>query len=518
MLSRTPDPSFGAPPVTFTYTATFRRATMTDPSGTTTYTYTNRDQVATKTTPEGTLSYTYDVSDNVVSVLSSNANGMSVGYAWDADNRLSSVTDNRTNGVTNYTYDATNQVQSFTYPNGITHSLHIRQSRSRLGTRAWPELHTRRRSASQAVSKALSESNGRTSAFTYDPLYRLLSENITGVANNGLLTYTLDAVGNRTALTSTLTALQSQSFTYDDNDRISGDTFDNNGNTTSSDGVTYTYDFEDRPVSTASGLQMVYDGDGNLVAETVAGVTRQFLVDELTPTGYAQIVEELVSGSVTAQYTHGLMRINQRRSGLVSYYGYDPGGSTRQLFDSTGAATDTYAYDAFGNIVSRTGSTTNEFLHRGERFDSALGMYYLRARYYIPRSGRFLTADKYEGEGTPNCNCAARNQHVRLERAHHLFRYTNSDPVNFLDRSGHGDTIFTYFIRFAKPIALGTLGFLIYEELSCPLEDIRSISEAMDTPEGPVLRVHYPNYGCLMHEHQEPPEYFPPEMVPEFIP
>ena len=76
-----------------------------------------------KATPQGTLSYTYDLSGNVASVVSSNANGTSVAYAWDADNRLSSVTDNRTNGVTNYTYDQTSQFASMQYPNGVAHAF-----------------------------------------------------------------------------------------------------------------------------------------------------------------------------------------------------------------------------------------------------------------------------------------------------------------------------------------------------------------------------------------------------------
>ena len=58
----------------------------------------------------GSLTYTYDSAGNVTSVLSSNANGTSVNYSWDANNRLSSVTDNRTGGTTNYVYDPTNQL------------------------------------------------------------------------------------------------------------------------------------------------------------------------------------------------------------------------------------------------------------------------------------------------------------------------------------------------------------------------------------------------------------------------
>jgi YD repeat-containing protein len=73
---------------------------MTDPSGTATYTYTNRDQVASKATPQGRLTYTYDIAGNVASTISSNANRTNLTYLWDANNRLSSVTDSRLAGAT----------------------------------------------------------------------------------------------------------------------------------------------------------------------------------------------------------------------------------------------------------------------------------------------------------------------------------------------------------------------------------------------------------------------------------
>ena len=94
-------------------------------------------------------------------------------------------------------------------------------------------------------------------------------------------------------------------LTYDADDRISGDTFDANGNTLTSGGVTYPYDFEDRLLTTSNGVTIIYDGDGNRVSETASGVTTKYLVDGQTPTGYAQVAEELVSGAVTAQFTYG---------------------------------------------------------------------------------------------------------------------------------------------------------------------------------------------------------------------
>jgi RHS repeat-associated protein len=54
--------------------------------------------------------------------------------------------------------------------------------------------------------------------------------------------------------------------------------------------------------------------------------------------------------------------------------------------------TDTYRYDAFGAIRSHTGGSPNEWLLTGEQLDPT-GLYYLRARYYDPATGRFLTQD-----------------------------------------------------------------------------------------------------------------------------
>jgi len=46
--------------------------------------------------------------------------------------------------------------------------------------------------------------------------------------------------------------------------------------------------------------------------------------------------------------------------------------------------TDTYDYDAFGNLINSTGSTPNNCLFAGEQFDPALGVYYNRASGLLP--------------------------------------------------------------------------------------------------------------------------------------
>jgi len=66
-------------------------------------------------------------------------------------------------------------------------------------------------------------------------------------------------------------------------------------------------------------------------------------------------------------------------------------------FGQVSVVTDTYDYDAFGNLISRFGTTPNNYLYSGERFDSDLGAYHLRERDYSPQRGRFLTSDPFAG-------------------------------------------------------------------------------------------------------------------------
>jgi RHS repeat-associated protein len=212
-------------------------------------------------------------------------------------------------------------------------------------------------------------------------------------------------------------------------------------------------------------------------------------VDDLNPTGYAQVVEEVVNGAVTRQYTYGLQRISQNLSPAVSgnstwtpsFYVYDGGGSVRQLTKSNGTVTDEYEYDAYGNSFTKSGTTPNNYLYRGEQYDSDLGLYYLRARYYNPSTGRFLSRDpgksgttapdatrndlnsdaKQEvsfylfggpastpvssapvSSATEGClSSSLSDEDIRNPQAQHKYNYANSDPINRIDPSGRDSMI-----------------------------------------------------------------------------
>jgi hypothetical protein len=230
----------------------------------------------------------------------------------------------------------------------------------------------------------------RTYAWGYDNLFRLKSETITGAGPAGSLTYGYDDVGNRQVRTTSGFTLTNQSFTFNNDDRVSTDHYDNDGNTvTNATGQPYGYDVEDRLVSFNGQVSIGYNGDGVRTSKTVGGTTTYYLVSDRNPTGYAQVVEEFtVTGTtnVNRRYTVGSDLIGQSRlvtgSWVTHYYGLDGHGSVRFLSDLNGAVTDTYAYDAFGNLIGSSGSSTpNNYLYCGEQYDSDLGFYQLRARY-----------------------------------------------------------------------------------------------------------------------------------------
>lgn len=136
------------------------------------------------------------------------------------------------------------------------------------------------------------------------------------------------------------------------------------------------------------------------------------------------------SATTTKVFTYGTSPISfvltDSRSSIPAsrFFLTDGGGSVRELADDTGAITDRYDYDAFGNLTATSGTTDNAYLYRCEQYDAGLGLYYLRARYMNPDSGRFWNADTYEGSnGDPG--------------SLHRYLYASADPVGMIDPSGN---------------------------------------------------------------------------------
>ncbi len=428
LLRKTPDASLSQPPVIFTYTASGQRASMQDASGSTSYSYDNRDRLLSKVTPQGTLNYSYDAAGNLTNIHSNHSGGAAMDYAYDARNRLASVTD--ASGSTTYSYDAVGNLAGFLYPNGVQTSYTynpLNRLTQVTGAKAATTLASYAYTLGPSGHRtAVTEASGRQVDYTYDDLYRLKSETISADPSgpNGAITYTYDKVGNRLTRNSTVALIPDQTFAYDFNDRLSGEGYDDNGNTLTSGSRSFGYDFENHLVTANGGVSFVYNGDGIRVAKTAGGVTTGFLVDDRNPTGYAQVLEEVVGGSVEKSYTYGLKLVSQKQATGVSFYGFDGHGSVRYLTDANGAVTDTYSYDAFGNAVVLVGVTPNVYLYAGEQVDSVTGLYYLRARYADFNVGRFGIMDMGPVDFGSS---ASLNRYV----------YALNDGINRVDPSGH---------------------------------------------------------------------------------
>ena len=97
--------------------------------------------------------------------------------------------------------------------------------------------------------------------------------------------------------------------------------------------------------------------------------------------------------------------------------------------DGSGTRVVEYTYDAWGKLISTSGSLAstlgadNPFRYRGYYYDTETGLYYLMTRYYDPEVGRFLSADVYlsTGQGVLGNN---------------RFAYCNNDPILFYDSDG----------------------------------------------------------------------------------
>ncbi|MGH7980279.1 MAG: RHS repeat-associated core domain-containing protein, partial [Limisphaerales bacterium] len=99
-------------------------------------------------------------------------------------------------------------------------------------------------------------------------------------------------------------------------------------------------------------------------------------------------------------------------------------GNVRFLMDTNGNITDTYTYDAFGNLLNSTGSTPNDYLYCGLQYDTVSGLYNNRARRMFAPLGRFTTMDTFAGNNEDPLSL-------------HKYLYAADDPVNKTDPTGH---------------------------------------------------------------------------------
>jgi RHS repeat-associated protein len=174
------------------------------------------------------------------------------------------------------------------------------------------------------------------------------------------------------------------------------------------------------PVSGLSNVQSpglityAYDGDG-LRASKSGSAAASFAWDRSS----GKLPLLLTDGSKNWIYGPAGLPVEQiDGAGNISYLHQDQLGSTRLLTDGTGAVAGTYTYDAYGRTVSHTGTTATPLEYAGEYVDLETGFVYLRARYYDPATGQFVTRDP------------------AVASTRHAYAYAGDGPLNATDPTG----------------------------------------------------------------------------------
>jgi RHS repeat-associated protein len=435
---------------------------LTDSRGTMTVHYDERHRPVVVRQPDGLeIRYAYDSVGNRTAVTTPAG---TTRFAYDAANRVSTVDDAAGNRVA-FTYNAVGKPTHVEYPGGLSSDF----SYDNLN-RLTQVLHHRHGTpvASYAYSLGLGgerlqvrEGSGRQVDFSYDALGRLVRESVAGGGPAATTEYSYDAVGNRVMRVGSAGVL---AYSYDGNHRLTTAgpaTFahDANGNltarTVAGARTAYSYDVRGhlRQVTTPAGAvtRYSYDALGQRVQRVSPTATTNFLVDPADPSGLSQVLlESDGNGQTTTAYVQvGLVPLSQLHGGQTSFRLTDGQSSTRLLVDSSGSVTDTFTYDAFGNLDSRTGTTPSAFTFNGQEFDAASGFYNLRARQYDPLTGRFTSTDPFPGtEDLP----------VTL----HPYLYARNDPVNFSDPSGETTLTEVMFVANAV-LTLATTAYDLYQ-------------------------------------------------------
>ena len=326
----------------------------------------------------------------------------------------------------------------------------------------------KRRKKAEEVSTVM-DKNGKntkkTAAYTYDMLGRITRETKTGRED---ISYTYDANNNRKQMT---IGNKTTAYQYNKNDELlRTDTLhtdtekndvviyknDKNGNQLATvnrseipteakdtsyidvdvtlgdnqlnDNVVNHYNALNQLTETLTKnykVSFTYDAEGLRTGKTVNGEKTVYVWD-----GDQVVMELSKGGAVQKRYIRGndLVYADKGENTEKTYYVTDMHGNVVQLLDESGNVTKTYEYDSFGNEVKPEKKDENPYRYCGEYYDKETEEVYLRARYYEPSVGRFITRDTYTGES---------DEPLSL----HLYTYCANDGVNAWDPSGHDRVI-----------------------------------------------------------------------------
>ena len=296
--------------------------------------------------------------------------------------------------------------------------------------------------------------NGKWTGYTYDALGQLIQVNDhsdTRSGENGTTwKYTYDLGGNilkkeRFAYADTTTPLETVTYEYGDanwRDKLTAV----NGNDIAYDAIgnplndgTWTYTWQNgrqlqKMQKAGVTAEFVYNADGLRVQKMVNGVVTKYTL-------HGKNVVHMTSGAdelhffYDAQNKPAVVIFN----GIAYAYLYDLQGDVIGLVDNNGTQMVSYTYDAWGKMLSKTGTlastlgTIQPFRYRGYALDEETELYYNQSRFYNPSIARFITAD------TTGVLTAS----LKSLTEKNLFAYCDNNPVMRKDIDGaFWDTFF----------------------------------------------------------------------------
>ncbi len=245
--------------------------------------------------------------------------------------------------------------------------------------------------------------------------------------------------------------------------------YDENGNCVNDGKRLYEWDVQNRLVRVIvpneGEVRFRYRADGMRVEkQVVGGLTTKYVYDGQT------VIGEIRSDGTKRWYVLGAMgyvcRIDEGANGEIlarDYFVYDGLGSCQALVSSNGVVVTKYDYDVYGSVRGQEGQRANNFKYVaqiGHSTDEETGLIYMRARYYDPEVGRFVSEDP--------------GQHGM-----NWYRYVNGNPVNLIDSNGKNPVGY-YFAMDKWFHACNALRALLHEFIPAALRatDILQVEEA----------------------------------------
>ena len=237
--------------------------------------------------------------------------------------------------------------------------------------------------------------------------------------------YTYDANGNQ--ITKTAEG-KTETNTYDGLNQLIGFT---DGETTAS----YKYN--------ASGLRYEKTVDGQTINHVWDG-NKQIVADVIDNQFYE--ADCYIRGTnLVAKYNYW----NGKKT-EYTYYTQNAHGDVVNLTDKDGKVTKRYRYDAFGVEKNIDENDANAFRYCGEYYDKETATVYLRARYYDPDIGRFMSRDSVTGKNEDPLSL-------------NLYTYCANNPIYYSDPTGH------IFVLDDVAIGIGVIAAacIIYSSAVC---------------------------------------------------